>query len=249
MHNSELKRVFQEGWSHPDRVEGWIGSQLYREFVDAGLRKAWKEALRKAAAGVSSASELTALDIGTGPGTIAEFWAELGFRTTGLDFSPTMLEVARQTAAERRLSITYLDGDAEAPPFPDAGFNVISSRFLLFTLPHPGYAMRRWVQLLRPDGVLVLIGHDYPDRPQGRGHHNDRKRTWRPSEEYREALRQLPFKDHTSGELSVVMEATGLRDIHCIPMDEVAAAREELCLREPDARSLQSTPFVLVGRK
>ena len=49
-------------------------------------------------------------------------------------------------------------GDASNPP-AEAGtsFDVILSRHLLWTLPDPQEALRRWIGLLRPGGRLVLI--------------------------------------------------------------------------------------------
>ncbi|MBN2711172.1 MAG: class I SAM-dependent methyltransferase [Planctomycetes bacterium] len=234
MREAKARKIFRDGWSHPDRVDGWVNSQLYREFMDNDVRKAWKTVLRRAAGGTMGAAERAALDIGTGPGTIAHLWAELGFRTTGLDFSPAMLKAADKEAAERGLSIDLVKGDAESPPLQDSGFDIISSRFLLFTLPHPGYAIRRWMQLLREGGMLVLIGHDHPQNPERRGHHKQKKRRWHPSDDYRTALQQLPFKNHTSGELRVVMEAAGLRNIRSMPIDKVAAARAGLGQKSPN---------------
>jgi len=249
MRLTKVKKIIREGWSRPERVEGWVDSQLYREFADPSTRKEWKAVLRRAVGNGKGSPARTALDIGTGPGTIAQFWSELDYQTMGIDFSPRMLEAARQAARERNLTIHYTEGDAEDPPFPDRSFNLISSRFLLFTLPHPGYALRRWTQLLREGGVLVLIGHDHPQNPENRGHHQQKKRKWRMSEEYRQALQELPFKNHTSGELRVVMEAAGLNDICSLKMDGVIEARARLGERTPELGEFSSVPFVLVGRK
>ncbi len=243
--NSEqLKRVIRDRWNNRDRVTGWVSSGLNIDFEDAQCRRAWKQALAKSIAGTSPSD---ALDIGTGPGTLAQLWAEMGCAVTGLDFSKAMLDAARDLAVEKGLEIRFVEGDAETPPLRKR-FDVISSRFVLFTLPHPGYAVRRWVSMLRPGGTLVLVGHEHGDNPPPRTPRRVRPR-WQGDEKHQEAMRHLPFMKHTSTDLIVVMEAAGLREIKRIPTEKLAAARAELRKREPGAGISESTPFLVVGRK
>src|SRR5262249_14917292 len=52
---------------------------------------------------------------------------------------------------------TVLHGDAAEPPVGGRRFDVVLCRHLLWTLPDPGAALRRWAGLLRPGGQLVLV--------------------------------------------------------------------------------------------
>ncbi len=244
--NQQLKEIFREGWSNVNRVEGWVSSSLNGEFGDPACREAWKGSLERAVAGIPLGR---ALDLGTGPGTIAQFWAEIGFTTTGVDFSPGMLEAGRVAAAQRGLSIDFLEGDVESPLLGDAWFDVISSRFVLFTLPHPGYAMRRWIEMLQPGGALVLIGHERTAIEQNQQTTTPRPNRWQADEQYRNALQQLPFTDHTAAHLQVVMEAAGLRQIERMRVDGLLAARESFGQRTQTPGILHTTPYILVGRK
>jgi len=244
---TQLKKIFRARWSLPERVEGWSGGGLNVEFADPGCRRAWMDILRRAVAG---GPLRTALDIGTGPGTIALLWAELGFSVSGFDFSPPMIETARRRASEKGLDIDFREGDAEDPPFVRQRFDVISSRFVLFTLPHPGYAVRRWVEMLHPGGRLVLIGHD---REEGVMPPHQRPGLPRPAHpidaRHQKALRELPFMNHTCGDLRVVMEAVGLNDIQRMPVDELLAARRRMRMQEPGIEIPSTTPFILAGRR
>lgn len=47
------------------------------------------------------------LDIGCGPGIYAERFTGAGYQVTGVDFSKRSIEYAKQSAAEKNLSITY----------------------------------------------------------------------------------------------------------------------------------------------
>lgn len=241
---SQLKSAIQTRWALPERVEGWSTSGLNAEFADPACRRQWKEALGQAVAGTRLGR---ALDIGTGPGTIAQLWAELGCDVTGVDFSPGMLEAARQQAAERGLTLRLVEGDAEDPPVTGKRFDIISSRFVLFTLPHPGYAVRRWVSLLRPGGSLVLIGHEHPERAAPRPRRLPAGT--KAEKKHRDVLSHLPFVNHNANDLRVVMEAAGLREIERQPLLELLAARAALRRRRRAIGIPQRTPFILVGRK
>ncbi len=50
-----------------------------------------------------------------------------------------------------------LIGDAARPPVADGRFDVVLVRHVLWALPDPAAALRRWVRSLRPGGRLVLV--------------------------------------------------------------------------------------------
>ncbi|RCS41317.1 class I SAM-dependent methyltransferase [Bremerella cremea] len=246
MKPEQLKRIFREGWTNQSVVDHRVARFIRGEFGFEPLRRAWKEALEKAA---SYGNAKQAIDMGTGPGTIAQFWAEMGMDTIGADFSSTMLASARQIAAEKKLDITFIEADVETPPFADETFDLVSSRAVLFTLPHPGYTVARWMRLLRPGGLLVLIGELSPTDPEKQKKAFRPAPGWKPSDVYREAMQQLPFREHSDKMLRVVMEAAGLQEITSIAMEGVVAARHEYEKLEPACGVLQGTPYVLVGRR
>jgi ubiquinone/menaquinone biosynthesis C-methylase UbiE len=243
----QLKPAIRARWSLPERVGGWINSGLNIEFQDSVCRRAWRDAL-KDAAGVGQ-GQRSALDLGTGPGTLAQLWAELGYGTTGVDFSPARIAAAREAAREKDLSITYLEGDAEMPPFKRKRFDVISSRFVLFTLPHPGYAVRRWAEMLRPGGTIVLVGHEKSKDPGKRPNRRKVPPPGKVDQRHQEALRQLPFMNHTADDLIVLLEAVGLREIRRVSVDKVIAARNAFSRRNEILGVHASPPFIIVGKK
>ncbi|HEX6031324.1 MAG TPA: class I SAM-dependent methyltransferase [Tepidiformaceae bacterium] len=113
----------------------------------------WVEAVRAALPERPS----DVLDVGCGTGYMARTIAALGHRVTGIDLAPGMLEVARGDAASRGLHIDFREGDAVAPPFGPASFDVVASRHVLWTLRDPGRAFRNWKRLLRPGGRVVAV--------------------------------------------------------------------------------------------
>jgi ubiquinone/menaquinone biosynthesis C-methylase UbiE len=66
------------------------------------------------------------LDVATGSGNAALAAARRGCDVTGLDYVPALLERARQRALAEGVHATFIEGDAEALPFDDGSFDVVS---------------------------------------------------------------------------------------------------------------------------
>src|SRR6266849_6245489 len=67
------------------------------------------------------------LDVATGTGALAFRAARAGADVTGVDLASKLIETARRLAAEEGQAIRFQVGDAEALPFADASFSVVSS--------------------------------------------------------------------------------------------------------------------------
>ncbi|GAA3793198.1 class I SAM-dependent methyltransferase [Streptomyces phyllanthi] len=118
---------------------------------DPEVRRAWAERLEDWLP--VRASDV--LDLGCGTGSLALLAAERGHRVTGVDLSPAMVDRARAKLAGR--AAVFLVGDAAAPPVGEERFDVVLVRHVLWALPDPARALRRWCGLLRPGGRLVLV--------------------------------------------------------------------------------------------
>ena len=97
------------------------------------------------------------LDIGCGTGSLSVLLAAQGHTVTGIDFSPAMIAQAETKAKAAGQSITFKVMDGADPQFAPQGFDVILCRHLLWALPKPDRVLRRWTNLLRPGGRLLLI--------------------------------------------------------------------------------------------
>ena len=113
----------------------------------------WESIIRELVTGVTGSR---ALDIGTGRGQVAVYLARAGLDATGIDLSENMVDCARQNARHHGLDIDFRTGDAEHLVFDDNAFDVLVSRNLLWTLPHPQKALAEWRRVLRPGGMLVV---------------------------------------------------------------------------------------------
>jgi ubiquinone/menaquinone biosynthesis C-methylase UbiE len=97
------------------------------------------------------------LDVGCGTGSLALLLAEQGHRVTGVDLAPGMVAQARHKLAAAGYEVPIVLADAASPPVGDRRFDVVVARHLLWNLPQPRAALRRWIGLLRPGGHLVLV--------------------------------------------------------------------------------------------
>src|SRR5215471_18991632 len=69
------------------------------------------------------------LDVACGTGNAAIRAAQAGGRVVGVDLTPELFDAARSGAAEAGVEVEWVEGDAEALPFPDASFDVVLSTF------------------------------------------------------------------------------------------------------------------------
>ena len=96
-----------------------------------------------------------ALDVGCGGGRLANELTEACGEVIGLDDDAPTLARARTTY--QRPNLSFVDGDVMTYPFVAGGFDVIASIATLHHLPLEP-ALERFRDLLRPGGVLVVIG-------------------------------------------------------------------------------------------
>lgn len=122
-------------------------------------REAWRAVCDKAvhAAFPERTAPLRVLDVGTGTGFLSTLLAELGHEVTAVDPSPAMLGYARQEARRRDVDVRFAEcGGHDVGEVVGDGFDLVSARYVLWTLPDPVRALRAWRQVLAPGGALLL---------------------------------------------------------------------------------------------
>lgn len=114
-------------------------------------------------AGVLPPKAGTALDVATGGGHTALWLARQGWQVTAGDISPRMLENARKLCAEAGLSIETRLFPAEAMPFADGSFDLVTVRVASHHFSSPAAFIRETARVLKPGGHFLLIDGSVPD--------------------------------------------------------------------------------------
>jgi len=104
----------------------------------------------------AEAAGLRVLDIGCGGGFLAEEFAALGCRVTGVDPSPASIGAARTHAAGRGLRIDYRVGAGEELPAPDAAFGVACCCDVLEHVSDVDRVISETARVLEPGGLYLF---------------------------------------------------------------------------------------------
>lgn len=173
-------------------------------------------------------SALDALDAGCGTGFLSLELAARDHRVAGVDFAPAMLAEARRKAGERGAAIRFEEADAEQLPFAPGSFDLVVSRHVLWTLPHPEAAIDEWVRVLRPGGRLAVIDGQFD--PGALVHQAENART---SAEYAAIGDRLPFLGgRPREEIETLLEAHGLVNVGSDPVLDLVEAQAQRMIEE-----------------
>jgi demethylmenaquinone methyltransferase / 2-methoxy-6-polyprenyl-1,4-benzoquinol methylase len=94
------------------------------------------------------------LDVAAGPGNVAtELVARGADAVTALDLSYNMLA---EGARRGHPGITWVNGDAQQLPFPDASFDAVTISFGLRNVPDPEGALAEFARVTKPGGRVVV---------------------------------------------------------------------------------------------
>jgi ubiquinone/menaquinone biosynthesis C-methylase UbiE/glutathione S-transferase len=119
--------------------------------------------LEKAIAELKLRPNTPALDIATGNGHTAVFFAKRGCQVTASDISVGMLDQARKHAAEEGVKVEFHEHPAEKLPYPDNSFGLVTCRVAAHHFSSPEMFIRESARVLKPYGYLVLIDGTVPD--------------------------------------------------------------------------------------
>ena len=111
------------------------------------------------------ASPATVLDVGCGAGREAFDLARMGFSVTGIDITPSLVDRAKEIAADLRLNVRFCLGDGRSLDFPDESFDyVLLITQMIHHVPHRTNRQRLLGEarrVLKAEGTILLTYHDW----------------------------------------------------------------------------------------
>lgn len=96
------------------------------------------------------------LDVACGTGNQSLPAARAGADVIGLDIATNLLEQARQRAADEKLKIEFVEGDAERLPYEAGRFDVVVSMFGAMFAPRPELVASELLRVSRPGGRIAM---------------------------------------------------------------------------------------------
>ena len=151
----------------PDEVAGMFdevakGYDRTNALLSGGNSVLWRMATVKA---LDLKPGERVLDVAAGTGTSSKALQKTGATVVALDFSPGMVAEGRK----RHPDIEFVEGDAEALPFPPASFDAVTISFGLRNVNQPQVAIGEMYRVLKPGGRIVICEFSHPDRALIRG--------------------------------------------------------------------------------
>jgi len=140
---------------------------LMNDLMSGGLHRLWKDDLIGWLAPPKSARPYALLDVAGGTGDIASRFLKAsgaGARAVICDISAEMLNVGRERAGggER---LTFVQGNAEALPFPDQSFDAYTIAFGMRNLTHIDAALGEAFRVLKPGGRFLCLEFSAVETP------------------------------------------------------------------------------------
>jgi ubiquinone/menaquinone biosynthesis C-methylase UbiE len=150
----------------------------------------------------SPSPDARALDIATGTGFTALAVAQRCRRVIGVDLTLEMVREARRLAGEYGVSnLRVCEGDAEALPFRDNTFDLVTCRHASHHFPNLALAFSEMARVATPGGRVILDDTCTPEAPELAALMNDWEVRRDPSH----------IANHPPGRLRAMLEACGLK--------------------------------------
>jgi ubiquinone/menaquinone biosynthesis C-methylase UbiE len=217
--------VKQQVAAHWNRRASHFDEDFGHSIRTPAERAAWDRILDLVLAGRGARD---ALDVGCGTGFLTFELVARGHHVIGVDFAPAMIAEAGRKAEARGVAVRFEQADAEQLPFTPASFDLVISRHLLWTLPHPEAAIDEWIRVLRPGGRLVVVDGQFDASvltpPPGSA---------RSSAEYAAVGDQLPFLGgRAREEIEALLAAHSLVNVGGDSLLDLVAAQAQRMLDE-----------------
>ena len=141
--DGELKAAVRAAWALGD----------YHDFAKETVWELGEVLVR--ACGISPGQRV--LDVAAGTGNTAIRAAESGAQVVASDLTPENFDAGRREAAAHGIELEWVEADAEALPFADGEFDVVTSSVGALFAPDHQATANELVRVCRPGGTIGMI--------------------------------------------------------------------------------------------
>src|SRR5687767_6476384 len=141
--NRQLKAVAREMWALGD----------YHRFATTLVWDLGPVLVK--ACGISAGQRV--LDVAAGSGNVAIRAAETGAQVVASDLTPENFEAGRREARACGVELEWIEADAEALPFDDGAFDVVTSSLGAMFAPDHQRVADELLRVCRPGGTIGLL--------------------------------------------------------------------------------------------
>ncbi|HEY8333451.1 MAG TPA: bifunctional demethylmenaquinone methyltransferase/2-methoxy-6-polyprenyl-1,4-benzoquinol methylase UbiE [Tardiphaga sp.] len=143
---------------------------LMNDLMSMGLHRVWKDVMIQALNPPRNDAPFALLDVAGGTGDISFRAAKAsgyGFHATVCDINSGMLDVGRERAVAQHFEdrVDFIEGNAEALPFPDKSFDAYTIAFGIRNVPRIDRALAEAYRVLKPGGRFLCLEFSAVDVP------------------------------------------------------------------------------------
>jgi SAM-dependent methyltransferase len=130
----------------------WV--QIIREHRDKYRNELTDPAMLQA---IGDPRNLDVLDAGCGEGYLSRILARQDATVTGIDFSPKLIEAARQHSHLDELSVSFDVGSVDDLPYEADTFDLVTCNHVMNDLRDPSRSISEFARVLRQGGRLIIL--------------------------------------------------------------------------------------------
>lgn len=124
------------------------GGRLFNEYIEMPTVKSFVD--------IGMLSGKTVLDIGSGIGNYAKFFAEAGCKVIAIDVSEKMISIAKSNCDTLCENIQFITADFEEYELQNNSFDIVIGGFMLSYFDELLPALSKIFSVLKPNGYAVL---------------------------------------------------------------------------------------------
>ncbi|ADQ06005.1 Methyltransferase type 11 [Caldicellulosiruptor hydrothermalis 108] len=128
----------------------------YYDAVESMMEKKWFSQWRKLLFSFVKGPKV--LEVGVGTGKNMPYYSQ-DWEIVAIDFSPKMLEKAKERAVKLNLQVDLKLMDVQNLEFADNSFDTVVTACVFCSVPDPILGLKEIRRVLKDDGLLVMLEH------------------------------------------------------------------------------------------